>query len=110
MTLDRESNHHVYPDSWTEEERTYARNLWAWDWGVSQTGYVLHHARQITFDGVYGETAGQVVTSCGRNIWLTIPGIATRMGAPRCVHCCKAVGYPTGNGSPKNDDRIEVAV
>ena len=40
---------------------------------------------------------------------LRIPGIFSRGGfgggLPRCKGCCRALGGPEGNGSPKNDDR-----
>ena len=40
---------------------------------------------------------------------LRIPGIFSRGGfgggLPRCSGCCRALGGPPGNGSPKNDDR-----
>jgi hypothetical protein len=35
-----------------------------------------------------------------------MPGIFSRMGAPRCKRCCKAVGIPAGNGAPYNDDDL----
>lgn len=110
MDLDGIPSNHVYPEGWTPEERVYARNLWEWDWGIATHGKMLHHAASLTFQSDYGETSGEAVTSCGRKLWLMIPGIFTRMGAPRCDKCCDALGYPRGIGSPKNDDRIEVEV
>jgi hypothetical protein len=47
--------------------------------------------------------------ACGRvaeGLW--IPGMFTRMGAERCKGCCRALGYPQGKGSPKNDDACRV--
>lgn len=50
---------------------------------------------------------GQVRLACGRTAaGLWIPGVFTRMSAPRCSGCCRALGYPLGNGSPKNCDKI----
>lgn len=46
-----------------------------------------------------------VTTTCGRVMTnLTVPGIFTRQLARRCAACCRALGYPKGIGSPKNDD------
>jgi len=42
--------------------------------------------------------------ACGKTVnSVFIPGMFTRMGAMRCVVCCRRVGLPAGKGSPKND-------
>jgi hypothetical protein len=78
-----------------------------YDWMVSLHGDRLHHVTlpedadedTICF-GVETLTA-----ACGRPLrGARIPGIFTRMGAMRCDGCCRALGLPTGKGSPKNDD------
>lgn len=48
--------------------------------------------------------------ACGRvAAMLMIPGMFSRGGfgggLPRCSGCCRALGYPEGTGSPKNDPR-----
>lgn len=44
--------------------------------------------------------------ACGRTATrLAVPGMFSRLSLPRCAQCCRALGGPEGNGSPKNDDR-----
>lgn len=76
--------------------------LGEWVWWVTPTWRTLHAAASIDIDDGY-ETSGDGVTVCGRRAWLSIPGVFTRMGAPRCKRCCAGLGYPQGVGSPKND-------
>jgi hypothetical protein len=45
-------------------------------------------------------------TACGRSGRLDMPGIFSRMGAPRCKQCCKKVGIPAGKGAPANDKTL----
>jgi len=33
-----------------------------------------------------------------------MPGIFSRMGAPRCKACCRALGLPEGDGAPYNSN------
>lgn len=70
-------------------------------WVCLTSWNVLHHAAQWNPDI---ETSANGVTSCGRTGLLSIPGVFTRMGAPRCKQCCRRLNYPLGIGSPKNDD------
>lgn len=72
--------HAVRDEDWTDEHRA---DMLAWG--------VWHPVRLAC-----GRTASQVF----------IPGPFTRMGAPRCTGCCRALGYPAGSGSPKNDDAV----
>lgn len=44
--------------------------------------------------------------ACGKEGPFYIPGIFSRMGAPRCKRCCKAVGIPAGDGAPVNDKSL----
>jgi len=77
------------------------------DWVVSRAWNTLHHV-QLS-DGQWAQwepgdwLTGPVRLSCGRTAaGICVPGVITRMGAPRCTGCCRAVGYPPGKGSPKN--------
>ena len=45
-------------------------------------------------------------TACGRSARLDMPGIFSRMGAPRCKVCCKKAGIPSGDGAPYNDNAL----
>lgn len=47
-------------------------------------------------------TGGVGVTVCGLKGYLIMPGIFSRMGLPRCAHCCRIVGVPEGDGAPFN--------
>lgn len=42
--------------------------------------------------------------ACGQTLDLTYPGLHSRFGLPRCAHCCRTLGIPTGNGTPVNED------
>lgn len=49
-------------------------------------------------------------TACGTGARLYIPGPFSRMETPRCPDCCDVLGYPQGDGSPKNDEEIRPLV
>lgn len=42
-------------------------------------------------------------TVCGREGKIAMPGILSRMHAPRCKACCKAIDIPQGAGAPFNE-------
>jgi hypothetical protein len=76
-----------------------------WDWVWLGAGNVLHAVGELdnaaTADA---DWYGDGSTECGRRGVMTIPGLFSRMGAYRCVRCCKATGMPEGQQSPKNED------
>jgi hypothetical protein len=84
-----------------------------YDWYVSKSWNRLHWA-EIGNEYHAGIAMDWAVTepirlACGRmaeGLW--IPGMFSRMGAMRCTGCCRALGYPQGKGSPKNDDACRV--
>lgn len=96
----------------------YARSLVDNDWLVTRRWNRLHHAtlddvdlqemfdaRQLGEDYRQADGRGPWRLACGRTAaYLSIPGIISRMTKPRCVGCCRVLGYPTGVGSPKNDN------
>jgi hypothetical protein len=45
---------------------------------------------------------GTGTTLCGRKGLLVMPGFLSRMGMPRCAHCCRLAGVPQGDGAPFN--------
>ena len=84
-----------------------------WDWVYTWTdgGRHLHHLATIlgpvTADAGWGADG---VSTCGlRKRWV-IPGVLSRMGMPRCAHCCARPGWPRGDGSPKNDEALRPLV
>lgn len=81
-----------------------------YDWLITTHGRVLHHATLTAEQYEECEEWGGLYDvplrlDCGRTVTtVLIPGIFTRLGAQRCVRCCKVAGLPPGKGSPKNDD------
>lgn len=94
----------------TAAEIEEARGLVAYDWLVTRAWNRLHFA-DLTNDQLaemydWRQLHGRFRLACGRTAkYVSIPGLFTRMGAMRCVGCCRAKGYPPGKGSPKNDDQ-----
>ena len=52
---------------------------------------------------------GQGVTCCGAEGRVAMPGVISRLGAPRCKVCCRVVGIPSGVGVPGNDSSLTAA-
>jgi hypothetical protein len=74
------------------------------DWAQTPTGTILHAVASFDGDDDLVPVGGLGVTVCGRRGRLSIPGMFMRMHAPRCRACCRALGYPDGVGSPKNNE------
>jgi hypothetical protein len=79
------------------------REIAEWDWVWLGAGNVLHAVADVTNDADE-DWYGEGKTECGQSGVMTIPGLFSRMGAIRCVRCCKATGMPQGEQSPKNVD------
>lgn len=47
-------------------------------------------------------------TLCGLSGRMAMPGIFSRMSAPRCPECCKQMGIAEGNGNPFNEGIYEL--
>jgi hypothetical protein len=83
----------------TNDLATYARLDWLaygrWD--------RLHCPTEADYDDT-DWLAYDVTFACGRRRPVAVlPGVFTRMSAPRCAQCCDRSGLPRGDGSPKND-------
>jgi len=86
------------------------------DWYVTKSWRKLHAVRDEDWTGEHRADMEQewavlspVRLACGRvAASVCIPGMFSRMGAERCKGCCRALGYPQGKGSPKNDDACRV--
>jgi len=83
------------------------------DWYTTRSWNRLHWAdlseeQQSGIPAMWA-VEGPVRLACGRTAaYLSIPGMFSRMGAMRCTGCCRALGYPPGKGSPKNDEACRV--
>jgi hypothetical protein len=84
---------------------------WRSRWLVFPTWNRLHRVADIAWegDGVDEMRQGTGTTLCGRRGFLTMPGILSRIGTPRCAHCCRLAGVPRGAGAPFNFDIEETA-
>ncbi|WP_435113349.1 hypothetical protein [Nocardiopsis synnemataformans] len=40
---------------------------------------------------------------CGQDRGWQLPGVFSRLGCPRCAHCCDRLGIARGNGTPMNE-------
>ena len=81
-----------------------------WRWLVLDSWRVLHRVVEQTANGDDLEDNGGLAirwaegrSACGITARFVIPGIGSRMGLPRCKHCCRKVGVPYGDGTPWND-------
>lgn len=100
--------------------------LQAWGLSMAELNWVvfgqwdrLHHttltAEQYeelgNWSQIHTEDDPPITLTCGsKTPSIYIPGLFTRMGAPRCCHCCDRLSYPRGSGSPKNDDTLRPVV
>lgn len=82
---------------------------WRRRWVQSIKKPVLHRLSDDAVENVEGQDndfAGvnfRGTTMCGRKSphWF-MPGIFSRMDAPRCKQCCRILGLSEGNGCPAN--------
>jgi hypothetical protein len=74
------------------------------DWLVLPSWNRLHRIQEIAWEGgsPEEECQGQGRALCGAEGWFYIPGFLSRMGLPRCAHCCDKLGIPRGNGNTLN--------
>ncbi len=88
-------------ENWYETTAKY-------DWFITGRAEALHYARlspeQIAEIQATGLVRGYCKLYCGIRVrGLTLPGVLSRLGAPRCRRCCKMFKFPFGIGSPRND-------
>lgn len=79
-----------------------SRRVVEWDWVVTKTSRVLHCPTVWDDPDYLAQVVGE--TACGFRGRLYIPGVFSRMTLDRCERCCIKVEFPSGMGSPKNDD------
>lgn len=75
-------------------------DIWHKRW-MQIRGIKLHRVYAIDWADS-DEIGGDGVTACGLMDELHMPGLFSRMGAPRCGVCCFAAGVPKGDGAPFN--------
>src|ERR1700686_4578955 len=82
--------------------------LSSWRWVIFPGGRRLHRVSKLDIEAVEksGETGGPGETVCGRRGTLIMPGVLSRMGLPRCHHCCRMISMPDGLGNPRNDKTL----
>lgn len=62
----------------------------------------LHRVAEVVWEDADEMIAGDVVAVCGKRGRMVMPGIFSRMGAPRCSRCSARLKLPRGNGAPRN--------
>lgn len=78
------------------------------DWIYANECRRLHAPADSAYE-VEDWTARDVTMACGwRVAYAFIPGFGSRLGLPRCSHCCDKLGLPRGVGSPKNDKECRI--
>jgi len=85
---------------------------WFWRWEQFATSAVLHRIAMARMwyaqDGSLAVSMGvDGRTACGMSGRLFVPGVGSRLGAPRCRSCCRALGIPWGEGAPYNQAGAE---
>ena len=75
---------------------------WRMAWWVLPGWRRLHRVSELVPDRLHGHALGEGVTVCGQRGSLAMPGLFSRMGLPRCAHCCRILGCPPGDGAPYN--------
>jgi len=79
------------------------RDRWHSRWLVFPRSWTaLHRVATIEWEGGEDMIAGTGATVCGRRGRMIMPGFMSRLGLPRCAHCCRRLGIPAGNGAPFN--------
>ena len=72
-------------------------------WVYTAHGDRLHAVAELEAHDEEWWGYGGGLTVCGRHSNLSYPGVFSRMGMPRCAHCCRILKIPRGIGVPKND-------
>lgn len=77
---------------------------WIRRWLVLPSWNRLHRVSSINW---YDDErlVGEGETLCGWYNVLQIPGVMSRLGLPRCKHCCRIMGIESGDGNPYNHSK-----
>jgi len=76
-------------------------------WFLTKNGYSLHFVPKADAAGKWWDQAAEEggkegMAYCGLVSRFYSVGLFSRMGAPRCTFCCKALDIPYGDGVPMN--------
>lgn len=88
----------------------WKRDDWRSRWLMGDGNDDLHRIERLDVDPAEWReevTSGPGQAVCGAEGTFRIPGIFSRMGAPRCERCCDLVGIDHGDGAPGNADDLE---
>lgn len=91
------NHHHWWLVTGTRWNRLHALPEALWDrWDDEQVDLLCDYP---------GPTATAL---CGYEGPWQMPGVFTRIGAPRCAHCCRKLGIERGDGTPNNMPRFNL--
>lgn len=71
------------------------------EWLVLESWRVLHHVGAIKWRD-QDRIVGKGTASCGAIGEFMMPGVFSRLGLPRCKHCCRRTKTADGLGHPLN--------
>ena len=80
-----------------------------YEWMVTGGWNRLHYVPGNHDDAWWDEATDLGIdgtSACGLTTRWHIPGVLARMGRPRCIHCCRSIGIPRGDGCPINDKTL----
>jgi hypothetical protein len=71
-------------------------------WLVLNSWNRLHAVSDDSWDNEEEEVMGTGEAACGASGIFVVPGVLSRLGLPRCAHCCDRLSVPRGKGDPIN--------
>ena len=80
-----------------QTSRMNIRSRW-----LQSRGSRMHRISEIVWEEIDEMIQGRGTTVCGIEGQFRMPGIFSRIGAPRCPACGDALGIPRGDGIPFN--------
>lgn len=80
-----------------------------WEWMVCHSWRRLHYIPESNVRLAYDDLGEPIpgVSLCGLDGLWSIPGFLSRLGLPRCAHCCRTLSIPQGNGTPANEKHAQ---
>lgn len=79
------------------------RKSWRQRWLQFDSGVHLHRVAEIRWDD-RDRIRGIGTSVCGRFGPMSMPGMLSRLEAPRCRQCCRSLRIEPGAGNPYNSD------